>query len=328
MLSSAEPAAAGSSSDFAALLLDRVTIRARSLIVTVWGDTVAAHGRPIWLGSLIRLLADFGLNERVVRTSIFRLQKDSWLSGYQVGRRSFYELAPSGRRRSAAADERIYRAGPRPWNGEWLVLILGPGSAEVRERLRRELIWMGFGTPAPGVFTHPDANWPEVRSLLDDYGVAEDTAVFHSTGDLMSSLEPVRRMVAGAWDHDALAVAYRDFIQLFQPLLDALAAGMPLAERDAFIIRTLLIHEFRRVTLRDPMLPESLMSRDWAGHTARRLSARLYQAVHVAATRHARNVLETEEGGLPPPLPAYYDRFGGLFDGGEEGRTTNGGGSE
>ena len=47
--------------------------RAKSLTVTVWGDALAPHGGSVWLAGLIRLMAPFGINERLVRTSVFRL---------------------------------------------------------------------------------------------------------------------------------------------------------------------------------------------------------------------------------------------------------------
>ena len=62
--------------------------RARSLIVTVWGDALAPHGGEVWLAGLIRLLAPLGLNDRLVRTSVFRLARDGWLAGETRGRRS------------------------------------------------------------------------------------------------------------------------------------------------------------------------------------------------------------------------------------------------
>ncbi|UMX57649.1 hypothetical protein MJ524_13145 [Escherichia coli] len=36
-----------------------------------------------------------------------------------------------------------------------------------------------------------------------------------------------------------------------------------------FHIQLLLIHFYRRVVLKDPLLPEELLSAHWAGHTAR-----------------------------------------------------------
>ena len=51
----------------------RPTLRAGSLITTVFGDAIAPRGGTVWLGSLIRALDGFGINERLVRTSVFRL---------------------------------------------------------------------------------------------------------------------------------------------------------------------------------------------------------------------------------------------------------------
>src|SRR5213592_2799443 len=73
--------------------------RAKSLIVTVWGDALAPHGGVVWLSRLIRLMASFGMSERLVRTSVFRLVRDGWLKGQTVGRRSRYRLTREGARR-------------------------------------------------------------------------------------------------------------------------------------------------------------------------------------------------------------------------------------
>ena len=51
------------------------------------------------LGSLIGLLERLGVNERLVRTTVFRLAKDDWLLAETEGRRSNYVLSPIGRRR-------------------------------------------------------------------------------------------------------------------------------------------------------------------------------------------------------------------------------------
>ncbi|MDN5872183.1 MAG: phenylacetic acid degradation operon negative regulatory protein PaaX, partial [Nitrococcus sp.] len=48
-------------------------VRAGSLIITVYGDAIAPRGGTVWLGSLIALLTPLGLNQRLVRTSVFRL---------------------------------------------------------------------------------------------------------------------------------------------------------------------------------------------------------------------------------------------------------------
>ena len=302
-------------------LLEQVPVRAPSLIVTVWGDTISAHDCPVWLGSLIRLLADFGLNERVVRTAVFRLQKDHWLQGRQSGRRSFYDLAPSGRRRSDAAHRAIYRAGRGAWDGCWLTLMASAAVTRQAEQLKRDLAWMGFGSPAPGVFLHPDMQEQEVRALLHDQGVEDQVVVLRAQADERSDPAALRHLVREAWDLTALEDGYNDFLRLFTPVITHIDSGAHLPDRDAFVVRTLLIHDFRRVTLRDPLLPEAVLERDWPGEAARQLSARLYRAVHATATAHAMAILETADGGLPPPRGGYYDRYGGL-DRGDAVRVT------
>ncbi len=77
----------------------RPTLRAGSLITTVFGDSIAPRGGVVWLGSLIEAMAGFGVSERLVRTSVFRLVKDGWLEAEQIGRRSFYSLTEEGSER-------------------------------------------------------------------------------------------------------------------------------------------------------------------------------------------------------------------------------------
>ena len=62
------------------------------------------------------LAALVGLNERTVRTSVFRLAQEGWLASQQLGRRSFYRLTEDGRRRIDAVGERLYGRAPRAWD--------------------------------------------------------------------------------------------------------------------------------------------------------------------------------------------------------------------
>lgn len=69
-------------------------MRSTSLIITLFGDTVSPHGRTIWLGSLVQALAPIGVNERLVRTSVFRLVKEGWLEADRVGAAATTDLQP------------------------------------------------------------------------------------------------------------------------------------------------------------------------------------------------------------------------------------------
>jgi phenylacetic acid degradation operon negative regulatory protein len=131
--------------------MERDPPRASSLIVTVWGDAIAPHGGAAVLPGLIRLLAPFGINERLVRTSVFRLARQGWLQATPIGRRSLYALTPDGARRFAEAHQRIYTLPDDRWDGTWdLVLIDGLAPGE-RRALAAELQWAGFGEFGVGV---------------------------------------------------------------------------------------------------------------------------------------------------------------------------------
>src|SRR5210317_1846230 len=102
----------------------RPTIRAGSLIITIFGDAIAPRGGTVWIGSLIRVLDDFGINERLVRTSVFRVTKDHWLDVDQVGRRSYYKLSSDGADRFEQATLRIYGDPRQSWDGDWCLVLL------------------------------------------------------------------------------------------------------------------------------------------------------------------------------------------------------------
>ena len=73
-----------------------------------------------------------------------------------------------------------------------------------------------------------------------------------------------------------------------------------------------MIHEYRRVLLRDPHLPAELLPSDWTGLAARSLCRNLYRLTQEPAERHLMSVLETAEGPLPDAAPYFFERFGGL----------------
>src|SRR6202035_43934 len=119
-------------------------LRAGSLLITIFGDSIAPRGGAVTLGSLISLARPFGLTERLVRPSVARLAGDGWLVARRDGRRSEYRITPTGRDRFAAATRRIYGAIPVSWSGQWTLLVLPPPNGSRRQDIRDELRWLGF----------------------------------------------------------------------------------------------------------------------------------------------------------------------------------------
>ena len=285
--------------------------RAPSLVITVWGDAIAPHGGAVMLSSLIALLAPFGLNERLVRTSVFRLTREGWLTAMPRGRRSLYRLTPEGARRFDQAYRRIYAVGEPPWNDEWEIVIGDGLTTAERRALRDELSWEGFGVLAPGVYGRPARSVSTVPRIVRALDVADRLVTLRARDAGDAGCLPLAAAVPHAWDLAALAAAYRAFLRRFGSVIERFR-GDELDAEQCFVVRTLLIHAYRRVLLRDPQLPAALLPLDWPGSAAAGLCRDFYRLTHRAAERHLLATLEGPAGPLPPADPAFHRRFGGL----------------
>lgn len=286
-------------------------LRGGSLLVTILGDAIAPRGGTIALASLIRLAMPFGLTERLVRTSIGRLANEEWVSFERSGRASFYSLTTNGRARFAEATQRIYGAPPKDWDGLWTVIIAPASLKSRRDDLREELLWLGFGQITPGVFAHPTYHESAISARLDELQSTGELVVMKGT---ILSEAASANLVAMGWDLNELARRYKRFIDMFAPVAAALddAINAPLAGDIAFILRTLLLHEYRKIHLRDPLLPAALLPEDWVGTDAQRLCRDLYAKVFPASEQYLSATVQTQAGALPAPAAEIFQRFGGL----------------
>jgi len=286
------------------------------LVVTVWGDSIAPHGGALWLSGLIALLEPFGVNERLVRTSVYRLAQDGWLVARQEGRRSLYRLTRQGRRRFEHAYRRIY-APPTtdPWDGGWLLVIVPPAAIDesTRRELRKELEWDGFSVLGPGLFARPTRpeNERALRETARALGVAGRVAVVTARA-LPHGMGSIATLAKGCWDLTSVAGGYRDFVARFRGVARAFDRGADASPQQCYVLRTLLIHEFRRVTLHDPQLPAELLPSNWPEAAAYALCAALYRRVHERAERYLADTLNDLPRESRSAPPSFYKRFGGL----------------
>ena len=288
----------------------RPTVRAGSLITTVFGDAIAPRGGTIWLGSLITAMDSFGISERLVRTSVFRLAQDGWLQSVQVGRRSYYILTDDGRARFQQATHRIYGEPVSAWDGQWCLLLLSGLDAESKDQARKEFGWLGFGALSANVLAHPAPDKAGLDILISRLGLADQIVVM--TGQTFKSESAMRSLARASWNLDAIDTRYSDFVHRFRPLIAALRKNPVVAAKTAFLIRTLLVQEYRKVLLRDPQLPAELLPSGWQGAAAYQLCRNLYKAVYSQADEYLSATLETAEGPLPPVAGSFMERFGGL----------------
>lgn len=290
----------------------RRPLRGGSLLVTLFGDAVAPHGGSLALGSLIALAAPFGLTERLVRTSASRLTHDGWFHTRRIGRISVYRLTPVGKTRSADAAQRIYEPPPELPRRTW-TMVLMPAGLTIRDTAARELQWLGFGRMSPEVFVHPTCTPREVTGHLQLLGLSAGAVVVQAA---LQSRADEQQLVQASWNLAALSDRYERLLRTFGPIDEALAQGQALSPADSFVVRTLLVHEYRRIVLRDPRLPTVLLPDDWAGGRAYALCKSLYARVFAASEAHLQSVVSDVTGTAGPwhDLDASAQgRFGGVL---------------
>ena len=146
----------------------------------------------------------------------------------------------------------------------------------------------GFGSPLPGVWVAP-SGVPipeEAASAIRLEVSAED--------------DSGRRLLSESWPLDRTADAYLKFMKTFEPLRGWIGRRARLSDLDAFTARILLIHYYRRVVLRDPLLPTALLPKDWPGRAARNLCGEIYRALLPPSETWLDANGLNENGKLPP----------------------------
>ena len=271
-------------------------MRAWSLIVTLYGDAIVPRGGSLWLGSLTEIMALFGIDAGHVRTAMSRLVTDGWLERERIGRNSYYRLSSQESASFRAATRRIYFDAEQHSEDRLRLALLSPEVGDrtvVRGLLERE----GFAAFSPTIYV--GLGDPSAR-------IAERNGLFLVTAEPGKSCPAI---VAAAFKLTPLAASYREFLGRFAPLDRKLATGARLEGADALVARVLLIHEFRRIVLRDPGLPPALLPPDWPGTAARARAADLYRRLVPAAETYLDRIARNEAGLLPPPDTDFFRRF-------------------
>ncbi|MDB0199587.1 phenylacetic acid degradation operon negative regulatory protein PaaX, partial [Acinetobacter baumannii] len=290
------------------------TLSGTSLISTIFGDSVLHRGGNISLASLIQLLELFGFNDRAVRTSVFRLVKNDWLCSDKIGRTSFYRITDSSRSTYLQAEQRIYNDQMKEWDHYWDLILMSSLDTENKALLKKELEWLGFANISTNLMAYPGCNRIELQRLLVDLNMSEQVVVFKAeTLQLFNnSVDTIGRMLRTNWPIDELRQRYLQFLDIFREIgVLLMQENEQLEPVQAFQIRTLLIHYYRRILLKDPALPLELLPTDWPAISARTLSMNIYKKVFEPADEYFLSVAATAEGPMPNATAHYWRRFGG-----------------
>ncbi len=234
------------------------------MLFDLYGGFAVEDGRGgvMRLGALVRLAISLGVNEMAVRSAKARMVQEGWLRVERLGRESAYALTERGQQEVARGRLRLFSEPDAWWNGTWYVVALSVPEArrDVRDRLRKELLWLGFGSPSSSLYVSTHDYREDAVRLARDADALEYVQAYQAEAFWP---EDPRRLVERAWDNLAeVNRRYEQFLDTF-----------------AFSLATL----FRACLGDDPDLPLDLLPAAWNGVAARLLFHEFYSLVSPAA---------------------------------------------
>jgi phenylacetic acid degradation operon negative regulatory protein len=230
-------------------------LSARSVLATA---LLGADQPQLPVGELVMMASLFGISDGAARTCLWRMVSNGELTSYD----GTYALAGNLTERRERVDEasRIGAQSARPWGGTWELAIvsLDRRSAADRLALRRAATALHLAEMRDGVWLRPDnldpARLPRLRAVLDQQCVHFHQAATDIDAGTVRSL-----FNSDDWARDAgrLTDAMRDEF------------GTEAIDVDDFAYQFALSVAVVRHLQLDPMLPDTMLPRDWPGHALR-----------------------------------------------------------
>lgn len=247
-------------------------MRPSSLCFTLYGDYFRDLNLEVWVGSLITYLKAFDISPNLTRVTLSRMVQQEFLTSRRIGQKGYYRLSEKGKRRIMDGVARVYDGQEERWDRNWQVvhLDLSEMDKELRDRVKHELQWMGFGQLGKSTWVSPHFRYPWLKTTMEEYGLQDSVHVFTGAYEGMQAMTD---LVNQAWDFDFIQEQYHGFLDEFGPTyqqVHQLGVKGELTPERAFVERTLLVHSYRKFLSIDPNLPRELLPPAWIGEQARK----------------------------------------------------------
>ena len=213
--------------------------RVWSLLVSLFGELAQERKARIASPLLHHLTDLIGIKPEATRVALHRLRKDGWIESHRIGRTSQYSLTASGQRESAAASPRIYGTHS-PEAVAWLVLTNpdAPYADKDWVRLGSSMFVARQKPPDAHIFSAPIG--PDAPGWMRDQMIPKP-----------------------------LVDQCRTLTARLQMLCDHAPSFRSLDSRQVAALRVLVVHEWRRVILKSPDLPDFVLPDAWLGPACR-----------------------------------------------------------
>lgn len=200
------------------LLKDLSKIKVWSLLVSVFGDLAANKDQSLSSAFLNELFTNIGIKSEALRVALHRLRKDGWIEVEKQGRTSLYRLTDFGRIETESAFDLVYGSQNRLTN-DWYILVLMDQTQK------------------------PPAN---------SYELAPRTFLCkHLPDPIDSDILSIKIELDTLPPWVAAKISSPDSISIAEELLLFLKHNNKVDECDTLSIRSLILHQWRRIALRE-----------------------------------------------------------------------------
>jgi phenylacetic acid degradation operon negative regulatory protein len=266
------------------------------LLLGLFTDYWFLTADPLPSAALVALLGDFGITPVSARAAIGRLARRGVLEVTRDGRRTLYRMTMDAGHALEQIQGRLMEFGAtdRGWDGLWTAVAFSvpDEQRDLRYVIRNRLEFLGYAAVYDGVWMSPHADHGQTIALLESLGVRNATVLRGTVAYAAGAGDPLT-----AWDLDAIAVAYAQFITQYSPLLDRVRRGQ-VGASEALVARTAVKDSWRELVSIDPELPANLLPGGWPGRQARALFAQIYDGLGPLAEARVRLFLTGHGPGL------------------------------
>ncbi len=271
-------------------------LRPKAAMLTLYGDYVRNRGMEIGIGSLIKLLVNFDLTEQSVRSAVYRMCRGGLLRVRHDDGNSYYSLTDEGIGLLVEGGRRISKRKSSSWSGYWTVVVyfIPEQKRKIRDTLRQEMKWMGYGPLSTATWISPNDLSKEVEGLAKKLKVEEYVQIFHAKH--LGFGNP-KTIISRCWDLDRIHKRYANFLEEYKTKLEehkkSLNNGGNIDPSEFFMERFNLIHQYRRLPFLDPDLPEDLLPENWLRSQASGLFHEYHETLAEKANSYFDSVLKS-----------------------------------
>ena len=264
--------------------------RPQSLILSIFGAFARSYDNWIPAFALTESMAELGVEEVATRNAISRLKRRHVLVAQTRHEFRGYAFSNSALEACISNDKSIYcRRDPADSTGWILVPFSVPESwRQKRYQLRSQSSKIGFTQVGAGLLIGPSHVKSEFTRLIKNLEMEQYVSIFEATYE-SNNASP--ETVGTWWDLDALSNEYIHFIDSYQSMKTKYAKKFPPVNAETFSDYMKLLTAWRFTAISDPVLPKSLLPKDWSGQKASDLFYALHDKLEPRATQYLDDLL-------------------------------------